>query len=84
LDQAAIGDDILAPGEAGDLREVIAQHEAEQLADPGNGVQPRPGGGVMVSGGGDEGAFDIATPRIIGGDKRQIDGDTLVTTWRVI
>jgi hypothetical protein len=60
FDEAAIRDEILDPGEARDIMDFIEQHEAENLADAGHGLQQIQGVGVMVLGGVDDGAFDVA------------------------
>jgi len=80
-DQAARGDNILAPGDAVDIMDVVEEHEAEHLADAGHGLPQRPGGGVRVSGGGDDGACDVAQQRIVGGEQRQSNCDTLLSGW---
>ena len=52
----------------------IEQHEAEDFAESGYGLQERHGVGVMVLGGCDAWEFDVAQQRIVRGDERQIDG----------
>jgi hypothetical protein len=59
----------------------VEQHEAEHLADAGHGLQQLQGVGVMVPGGCDDGACDVAQPLVVGGDERQINGHTLVDGW---
>ena len=71
------GEDILYPGEAVDLVDVVEQHEAENRADTGHGLQQIPGVGVMVVGGCDDGECHVAKPLGIGGDERQIDWNFL-------
>jgi hypothetical protein len=56
----------------------IEQPKAENLADARDGLQQIQGVGVMVLGRVDDGAFDITKSRIVVGDERQIDFDTLL------
>ena len=69
------------PGEAVDLVDVVEQHEAENRADTGHGLQQIPGVGVMVVGGCDDGECHVAKPLGIGGDERQIDCETFLHRW---
>jgi hypothetical protein len=77
-DQAARGNNILHPGAAGELVDVVEQHEAEHRAATGHGWQHIQGGGVRVFGGWDDGAFHGAQQRVLGGEERQIACDTFV------
>ena len=59
----------------------VEEHEAETRADAGHGVPQIQGGGVRVSRGCADGACDVAPQRIVGGEKRQINFDTLLDGW---
>ena len=76
--QAAIGDEILHPGEAVDIMDFVAQHEAEDLADAGHGLQQIQGVGVVVLGGCDEASSRSREELVIIGDERQVDFDTFL------
>jgi hypothetical protein len=78
FDQTALGGKILYPGEAVDIMDFVAQHEAEDVADAGHGLQQIQGVGVMMFGGVDEGAFDVAKQLIVVGDAHEIHCDALV------
>ena len=47
-DQAAIGHEILDPGEAGDVMDLLQQHETQDLANPRDGLEHVQGVGVML------------------------------------
>ena len=76
-DQTAIGATSLYRGQAVDRRAFLAPHEAEDRADAGHGWPPLQGVGVMVCTGCEEGEVDLAPPRIVIADAREIDFDTL-------
>ena len=61
--------------------DVVEQHEAEDRAKAGHRLEQRQGMGVMVLGGCDDGACDVAQQRIVGGDERTIHFDALVHRW---
>ena len=75
--QAARGDNILAPGDAGAIMDGGTQHTAEPLAEAGT-VCHRGRGGGMAPGGVADGKCDVAQPRVVGGDERQSTCKTLV------
>src|SRR5262245_62041809 len=50
LDEAAIREEILDPWEAGDIMDFIEQHQAQDLADPGDRTQEVQGLGMMLLG----------------------------------
>jgi hypothetical protein len=79
LHQTAIGDNILAPREAGAIRDFVEPHAAEDCADTGPGVPQRQGVGVMGLGGVAERALNSPQPLIVGGDARQVAGETLLS-----
>lgn len=62
------------PREALAVREVVAPHAAEHRAHAGDGAQQRGGMGVMVLGSSDEGALEVAEPRIGAAVAGEIDG----------
>jgi len=76
--QAARGANLLAPGAAVAIREVIEEHEAEHRAATGHGVPQRQGIGVRRLGRVDDGEFALTQQRIVGGEARQIACDTFV------
>jgi hypothetical protein len=53
--------------------DVIEQHEAENLADTGRGLQQIQGISVMVFGGLDDGMLQIGKQLVVVGDQRQVD-----------
>jgi hypothetical protein len=55
----------------------VEQHEAEHRADAGHGVEQRQRVGVVVPGGVDDGAVDVAQSLIVVGDERQSHCATL-------
>lgn len=78
-DEATRGGNLLDPREAGDVMDVVEQHEAEHFAHAGHGLQEGQGMGVMVRGGVEDGAFDGAQHRIRVPDKGAVDFDTFCT-----
>jgi hypothetical protein len=72
---------ILHPWEALASMHVVEQHAAADLADAGHRVAQIQGLGVMVLGGGDDGACDVTQQRIVGGDERKIDCHTFLYRW---
>jgi len=77
LAQTAIGGNILPPRETGELLDVVAPHEAEELADARHRVPQIPGRGVMGLGRLDAGACDVAPPLLVVGDERASPCDAL-------
>ena len=77
LDQAARGGALRHPRDAVDLMDCREQHEAEDRADAGHRVPQIPGRGVRVRGGVDDGACNVAQPRIVVGEKREINCEAL-------
>jgi hypothetical protein len=59
----------------------IAPHEAADLADAGDRVQPIPGSGIMVLGGVDDGKRDVTEERIVRGDEGEIDCQAFLPRW---
>jgi hypothetical protein len=80
-DQAAIGGEILPPREAVDLRAFVQQHEAQDRADAGHGLQQIQGMGVLVFGRFEDGEFDIAQQLSVIGDERTSHFEALVHRW---
>jgi hypothetical protein len=78
LDETTGGGKILHPREARDIVHVVEEHEAEDLPDARDRLQQIEGIGVMVLGRFDDGEFDIAQQRIVGGDERKVHFDALV------
>jgi hypothetical protein len=68
----------LDPGEAIDVIDFIAPHEAEHLADAGDGLLQIPSVSVMMCGGFDDGAFHVTQQSIIVADACQIDCKTFL------
>ena len=60
FDQAAIGHKILDPREAGDIMDLVEQHQTQNLADAGDGLEPVQGLCVVLLGRLYDGQFDIA------------------------
>jgi hypothetical protein len=60
---------------------LIAQHEAEELAEAGHRLQPIQGIGIMVLSGVDTGAFHVAKPCIVSAAERQIDVEAFGPRW---
>jgi len=77
-DETTGGGNILPPREARDIVHGVAAYEAEDLPDAGDRWPQREGMGVMVLGRFDDGEFDIAQQRIVGGDERKVHFDALV------
>ena len=65
LDQAAGGDERLAPGEAGDRLALIAHHQGQDVADPGNGAPERQRPRSMAVGGLLDRARQLGEERIV-------------------
>jgi hypothetical protein len=61
--------------------EGIAPHAAADRAEARHRLPPRPGGGVLVLGGGDAAACDVTPPRIVGGEEGESDGKALWHRW---
>src|SRR5258708_6390598 len=74
-DETTGGGTILHPREARAIVHFVEEYEAEDLADAGDRLPQIEGLGVMVLGRCDEGAFDSAPQRIVGGDERQVPCD---------
>jgi hypothetical protein len=60
-----LGDKILHPWEAGNVVDFVEQHEAEELADPGHGLQQIEGVGLMAFGGLDDREFYAAQQLVV-------------------
>jgi hypothetical protein len=76
-DQTARGDDILHRRHAVQVVQVVVQHEAEELADPGDGLQPIQRGRVMGLGRLDASEGDSAPPLVVLGAQGHVAGHTL-------
>ena len=77
FDQTAVRDKILHAREAVDVVDFIEQHEAEDLADPGT-VWSRDRFGRHVLRGFQNREFQVSEQRIIIGNQRQVDFDSLM------
>src|SRR5262249_30344251 len=79
--EAALGDNILAPGAAVARRDGVAQPAAPHRADAGHGWPQMAGGGVRGPGGWDAGEVDGVKARRGVGKERQLNGQTLLDSW---
>jgi hypothetical protein len=71
-DQAAGGDERLDPGEAGDRLELIAPHQGQDGADPGNGAPERQRHRIMAVGGLLDRALQRGEERIVNIDQGHV------------
>jgi hypothetical protein len=71
------GSERVDPRAAGDVVEVVPQPEAEALAEARHRTPPLQGVGLMALGRFEHSEVDVAKPRIVGGDAREVDRDTL-------
>jgi len=76
--QTPRGDQILPAGATGNIVDCIEPPAAEELAEPGHGLEPRQGLRLMLLGRLQEGECQLLAPLVIRGDERQVDGKGLV------
>jgi hypothetical protein len=71
-DQAAVGDNILDPGETRDGLDRLPQDEAQDVANPRHRVEPVDRLGIGLRGGVDHVSLQLAEPLGIGAHQRQV------------
>jgi hypothetical protein len=66
------------PGAAGDLLDLLAPHQGQDVADPGDGAPERQRDRIMTLGGLLERALQVGEPRIVTVDQRQVHRHVLL------
>jgi hypothetical protein len=78
LTQTAIGDKILDPGKALDVMHLLQEHQAEDFANSGSGLEEGQGLRLVVLGGFNDRSLHIAEQRLVGVKQRQVPVPTLL------
>lgn len=78
FNQTAVGDEILDRGEACDGFDFVEEDQAEDSADPGNGLKQGIGSEVVFFGTGNDIPFELGQDVVIGLDDLQIDRHALL------
>jgi hypothetical protein len=77
LHEPAVGDDVLDAREAGDVLDLIEEHQRQDLADPGHGAQAGEGVDVVDLGGAGEVQVEVGQEPVIVVEQREVRLDAL-------
>ena len=72
LDQPGIRGQLLRPGEAGDVVDLVEDHQREDLADPRHGAHPVERVGVATGGGAQNEVLQLTEQRVVLRDQREV------------
>ena len=81
LHETTIRSALLPSREALDVMDFVEPHEAENLANAGDGAQQLYGSGVLVLGGSDEGELEVTEPLIVAAAACESDCNAFLPRW---